>query len=82
MEEVLDQVTNDYFGLSYCDDRMGEGEGIYAYLGKKETNNLELNFLASLIDHVVEHPSHSGGLDIEHSGCDAIMESLLVNAKL
>ena len=38
MEEVLDLVTNDDFGHSGSDDSVDEGDGIYAYLGKPETN--------------------------------------------
>ena len=56
-------------GPSDSDDSVGEGGGIYAYLGKPETDNRELNLLASLVDNEVEPPSASGGLDIEHSIC-------------
>ena len=71
VEEVLDQDTNDDFGISESNDGVDEGEGITAYLGKTETNTLELNFLAVLVNHKVEPPSASGRLDIERSGCES-----------
>ena len=53
VEEVLDQVTYEDFGLLECDDSVDEGGGIYAFLGMPQTNTLELNFLAGQVDHEV-----------------------------
>ena len=53
VEEVLDQVTYEDFGLSECDDSVDEGDGIYACLGMPQTNTLELNFLGGQVDHEV-----------------------------
>ena len=68
---MLDLVTNDAFGISDSDDSVDEGEGVYAYLGKTETNTLEKNFLADLFDHRIEPPSVSRSFDIEGSVCES-----------
>ena len=70
MAEVLNLVINDDFGLLDRNDGVDAGEGIYAYLGKPETNTLELNFLANIVDHEVDPLLASGILDIECSGCE------------
>ena len=41
MAEVLDLVIKDDLGLSDSNDGVDASEGIYAYLGKPETNNLD-----------------------------------------
>ena len=68
---MLDPFTNDGFGISDSDESVDEGEGVYAYLGKPETNILEKNLLADLVDHKIEPPLVSSGFDIECSVCDS-----------
>lgn len=81
VDEVLDQVTNEEFGLSDGDWSEEEGEGIYAYRGQPEVSAEGLDSLTNLLDQEVESHSAASGLGTASSDDERVLESELGQGK-